>query len=84
MLEPQVCPWCTDSGCLGECSPGRVAEPIVDATEVTRQTVCMDCDRPFELGERYASRLTGFVGDVPVTETICVPCGMRGAVEVGG
>jgi len=79
-----VCPWCSGELCYGECEPGRQADLIVDIETVRRESVCMDCDTPFEVGQRFSERLTGFVGETPVTEMICVPCGLRGEpVDVG-
>jgi hypothetical protein len=46
---------------------------------------CMDCDHPFAEGERYSRRVVGmteFSGDPAfVSEIVCVPCGLRGAVQ---
>ncbi len=36
---------------------------------------CGDCGCLFKPGDRYASRLIGMVGSIPMTEVVCVPCG---------
>ncbi len=48
--------------------------PAIHPFDVEMGAVCEDCDRPFRLGDRYASRLLAIVGDIPATEAICLPC----------
>lgn len=44
-----------------------------------------DCDHLFTEGERYSQRLTGmttFAGEpANIVEIVCVPCGLKGAVQ---
>jgi hypothetical protein len=48
--------------------------PAIHPFDVEMGAVCEDCGRPFRLGDRYASRLLGIAGDIPVTETVCLSC----------
>ncbi len=48
--------------------------PVIHPFDVERGAVCEDCDQPFRLGDRYASRLLGIAGGVPVTEAVCLSC----------
>ena len=45
---------------------------------------CIDCDHLFSDGERYARRLlsmTEFMDEPAfITEVVCVPCSLKGAV----
>jgi hypothetical protein len=45
--------------------------PVIHPFDVARGAVCEDCGLPFSLGDRYASRLLGIAGGIPVTEAIC-------------
>jgi hypothetical protein len=56
-----------------DCLP-EFAYPVIHPGDVERGAVCMDCDRPFRLGDRYASRLLSIAGDIPVTEVVCLRC----------
>lgn len=50
---------------------GRVPDfdyPAIHPSDVEMGAVCEDCDRPFPRGDRYASRLLGVAGGIPVTE----------------
>ncbi len=76
--QADACPWCQSQGCFGECSPGRKAVPLIGPGDVRRGAACPRCDRYFFEGERYSTILFGFVDDVPITEVVCVPCGMAG------
>lgn len=53
----------------------RADRPTIQQVDVDRGAACTDCRRPFRLGERYAERLVGFIGDTPLTEVICLSCG---------
>jgi len=35
---------------------------------------CGECSHPLEDGDRYAERLTGMVGEVPIVKIVCCPC----------
>jgi hypothetical protein len=48
---------------------------VIHPFDVEMGAVCEDCDRPFRLGDRYASRLLGIARGIPVTETVCLSCG---------
>jgi len=37
---------------------------------------CIDCDKRFEEGDRYATRLEGFINELPLTEVICLECAL--------
>lgn len=74
-----ACQWCGGALCFGECSPGRIAEPLVLAEDVQRGAACPRCDRYFQEGERYSTLLIGFMHDVPITEVVCERCMLAGA-----
>ena len=60
---------------MGQRNPTEQVEyPVIHPFDVERGAVCEDCDRPFRLGDRYASRLLGIAGGIPVTEAVCLPC----------
>lgn len=40
---------------------------------------CADCDKLLGEGDRYASKLDSFIGDVPVVLIVCLECAL--AVE---
>ena len=52
--------------------------PVIHQIDVEREAVCMICRHPFRLGDRYAERLTGLAGDLPVTEAVCISCDYGG------
>jgi hypothetical protein len=52
----------------------EVDYPVIHSIDIERGAACMDCQRSFEPGERYATRLIGVVVDTPLTETICLRC----------
>jgi hypothetical protein len=83
-MGSSMCPWCGDGACFGECSPGRLAEPLITAVDVERGAGCPTCGRLFSEGERYSAPLFGFSGDVPITEVVCVSCGLAGNALRGG
>jgi hypothetical protein len=37
---------------------------------------CAECSQEITDGERYSTMLEGFVGDLPLTVVVCVPCGL--------
>ena len=37
---------------------------------------CSECRHPFREGERFTTRLDAFSEDVPVTQVVCVSCGL--------
>lgn len=37
---------------------------------------CIDCDKTMEEGDRYASRLEGFIDETPVTYIVCLECAL--------
>ncbi|HEV8218814.1 MAG TPA: hypothetical protein VGQ05_00960 [Streptosporangiaceae bacterium] len=51
--------------------------PVIHPFDVERGAVCEDCDQPFRLGDRYASRLLSIAGGIPVTEAVCLSCESR-------
>jgi RNase P subunit RPR2 len=55
--------------------PESFDHPVIHLFDVERGAVCMDCDRPFRPGDRYATRPLGVAGDIPVTEVVCLTCG---------
>jgi hypothetical protein len=38
---------------------------------------CIDCDRLLADGDRYATRLTGFQDEIPITEVVCLECALN-------
>jgi hypothetical protein len=42
---------------------------------------CGECDTLFVEGQPISERLTDFIEETPVVELVCVPCGMRGALD---
>ncbi len=54
--------------------PESLDHPVIHPLDVDRGAVCMDGDRPFRPGDRYATRPLGVAGDIPVTEVVCLSC----------
>jgi hypothetical protein len=52
----------------------EIEHPVVHPLDIERGAACIDCRRPFEPGDRYATRLIGVVVDTPLTEVLCLPC----------
>jgi hypothetical protein len=48
--------------------------PVIHSLDVERGAVCMDCGKPFQVGDRYATRLLGLAGETLITEVICLGC----------
>jgi hypothetical protein len=50
---------------------------IVRAEDWPHGLTCADCHKELTDGESYSHRLSAFVGDVPLSYAVCVPCAMR-------
>lgn len=48
--------------------------PVTDLLDYERGAICDRCERPFNLGEPYATVLEGMISDYPVGVAICLPC----------
>lgn len=48
--------------------------PLTDQLDYERGAICDRCERPFNLGEPYATVLEGMISDSPVGVAICLPC----------
>ena len=49
--------------------------PIENPRDEQRTAVCMDCNKPLNIGALYVERLEGLTGNVPVCDIVCVECG---------
>ncbi len=54
--------------------PESFDHPVIHPLDVEMGAVCMVCNHPFRLGDRYATRPLGVAGDTPVTEVVCLSC----------
>ena len=51
-------------------------EPTMNADDFPHGLRCMDCGEPITDGSPYSKRLVAMDEDTPVTEIVCVPCGV--------
>jgi hypothetical protein len=63
-------------------SDQEVEYPLIHPIDIEREAACMDCRRPFQPGDRYATRLIGVVVDTPLTEVLCLDCDHLGSGSV--